>query len=440
MDRMLKPFTFNASLAWNAEAGKFIAGSVNSNVRLAGAPAPLCFTRAKGPHLWDLDGNRHIDYALGMGPAILGHAPDEVITAVAESLDQGQLFAGQHPAELELAKLLVEAIPSAELTRVGMTGSEMVQAALRVSRAHTGRRKYIKFEGQYHGWFDNVLVSHAPPVATPGETLLPVRKKKIESAGQLAEASDDMIVLPWNDIAALEQVIAEQGDDIAAVLTEPAMCNTGAIHPKEGYLERMRELTEERGIVLIFDEVITGFRFGLGGAQAHFGVTPDLSTFAKAMAGGFPVAALVGKAEIMQRFAEGVNHSGTYNSTVQSVVAAIAAVHALQADGGAALNRAEATGQALMAGLRDLAGETGVPLRVEGWGVAFSTFFAPATHEVVDYQSFRQSDGERLARFLAVLVEQGVRPTSRGTWFVSAAHGEAEVEETLAAARIALTA
>lgn len=167
MTKALDPYSYDGSAAYNAEAARFIAGSVNSNVRLAGAPMPLCFTHGKGAHLWDVDENRYVDYALGMGPTILGHAPESVCLAVAESLAKGQMFAGQHPGELELAKLLVEMIPSAELTRVGMTGSEMVQAALRVSRAFTGKRKFIKFEGQYHGWFDNILVSHAPRVAEP---------------------------------------------------------------------------------------------------------------------------------------------------------------------------------------------------------------------------------------------------------------------------------
>lgn len=431
MDKPIIPFRFDASAAWNKEAAQVIAGSVNSNVRLAGAPVPLCFTRGDGAHIWDLDGNRHTDYALGMGPTILGHAPKVVCDAVAESLSRGQLFAGQHPAELELAKLLVQAIPSAQLTRVGMTGSEMVQAALRVARAFTDRRKVIKFEGQYHGWFDNVLISHVPAVAAPGADLPPMRTPKLETRGQAPEAATDMIVLPWNDIAALEAVIAAHGHEIAAVMTEPAMCNTGAIAPQPGYLERMRELTAAHSIVLIFDEVITGFRLGLGGAQERFGVTPDLSTFAKAMAGGFPVAALVGRADIMGLFAEGVNHSGTYNTNLQSVVAAVATIQVLAADDGAALHRAEAAGDALIDGLRRIARNRRVPLRVEGWGTAFSTFFAPEDLKVTDYQSFRQSDGARLQALLAGLVTQGVRPTGRGTWFVSAAHGQDTVEETL---------
>lgn len=434
----IQKFSFEASAAFNAETAKVIAGSVNSNVRLSGAPMPLCFERGEGAYLYDIDGNRYLDYALGMGPTILGHAPKAVCDAVAGSLSQGQMFAGQHRAELELARLLVEHIPSAELTRVGMSGSEMVQAALRVSRAFTGKRKFIKFEGQYHGWFDNVLVSHAPRVAEAHEVLPLPREPKLETKGQIAAVADDVIVLPWNDIAALEKVIADQGDEIAALITEPAMCNTGAIAPLPGYLEKMRELTAASNIVLIFDEVITGFRLGLGGAQERFGITPDLSTFAKAMAGGFPIAALVGRADIMKLFGDGtVNHSGTYNSNVQSIVAAVATIRALLADNGAALKGAEEVGNALIAGLRALGEETGSGLKVMGYGTAFATYFdGPET--MTDYQSFKQSDGAKLQKFLAALVEYGVRPTSRGTWFVSAAHSFADVDETLAIARAAL--
>ncbi len=437
MDRTTsgQPLSFTASAEWNEKARQVIAGAVNSNIRLAGAPIPLCFTRGEGAYLFDVDGNRHVDYALGMGPTILGHAPKPVCDAVAASLSRGQLFAGQARDELDLGQRLTAMIPSAELVRIGMTGSEVVQAALRVSRAFTGRRKVVKFEGQYHGWFDNILVSNAPAVAAPGANLPLPREPKLESRGQLEHGASEMLVLPWNDIGALETVIAAHGHEIAAILTEPAMCNTGAIAPRPDYLERIRELASAHGIVLIFDEVITGFRLGLGGAQERFGVTPDLSTFAKAMAGGFPVSALVGRADIMRLFADGVNHSGTYNANLQSVVAAIATLDALAADGGAALKRAEEAGLALMDGLRRIARDRGLPLRVEGWGAAFATFFAPADLEVTDYQSFRQADGARLQVFLAALAGHGIRPTSRGTWFVSSAHDADAIEETLAAVK-----
>jgi len=430
-------FAFDASAAYNSDAARSVAGAVNSNVRLAGAPMPLCFERGEGAYLFDIDGNRYIDYALGMGPTILGHAPKPVCDAVANSLSLGQMFAGQHRAELELAQLLQTHIPSAALTRVGMSGSEMVQAALRVSRAFTGKRKFIKFEGQYHGWYDNVLISHAPQV---GDGLPVPREPHLESRGQAESVKADVLVLPWNDVGALEAVIAAHGHDIAAIITEPAMCNTGVIAPRAGYLERMRELCTANNIIFVFDEVITGFRLALGGAQQRFGITPDLSTFAKAMAGGFPVAALVGRADLMQMFGTGgVNHSGTYNSNVQSVVAAIATIRELAANGGAALGHVDTIGNQLIDGLRKLGRDTGSNLQVSGYGCAMNTYFGEPD-SVVDYQSYRKTDTARLQRFLAALVNDGVRPTSRGTWFVSAAHSGTDIEETLAIARNALMA
>ncbi|WP_127143878.1 aspartate aminotransferase family protein [Pelagibacterium montanilacus] len=424
------------SADYNTESSAVIAGSVNSNVRLGGASIPLCFERAEGPHLYDIDGNTFIDYALGMGPTILGHAPKVVSDAVAQSLSMGQMFAGQHRAELELGKLLVEHIPSAERVRIGMTGSEVVQAALRVSRAHTGRKKFIKFEGQYHGWFDNVLISHSPHPAEPGEKLPVPREAHLETRGQSRSVLDDVIVLPWNDLDAVRHTLEEHGDNIAALITEPVMCNTGAILPRKGYLEGLRELTREHGVVLIFDEVITGFRLGLGGAQGRYGITPDLSTFAKAMANGFPIAALAGRRDLMDMFGTGaVNHSGTYNSNVPSVVASIATIRALAADNGAALARAEDMGKALMAGLAEIGGASG--LQVSGVGTCFNTYFGESG-SVIDYQSYRKTDQARQKEFLVALLANGIRPTARGTWFVSTAHDQTTIDSTLDAARKAL--
>lgn len=432
---MTDTLSFEHSAAYNKEAAQLIPGAVNSNVRLAGAPIPLCFEKGEGAHIFDIDGNRFIDYALGMGPAILGHAPRQVNDAVAASLVRGQLYAGQHRDELELARLMNRYIPSAEMIRVCMSGSEAVQAAIRLARAATGRSKLVKFEGQYHGWFDNVLISHSPAV---GEDLPVPRAPHLETRGQASNSADGLIVLPWNDTTAIDTVVAEHGADIAAIISEPAMLNTGAIPPRPGYLEHLRAVTRDRGIVLIFDEVITGFRLGLGGAQQRFGVTPDLSTFAKSMAGGFPVAALVGRRNLMQLFGAGnVNHSGTYNSNVISVVAAIETIRCLGADDGAALKRAESTGNAIIDGLRRLAREKSSRLQVSGYGTAFSTWFGEPD-SVVDYQSYKRTDLLRQQAFLAELVQLGVRPTSRGTWFVSAAHDASDVSNTLEAAALAL--
>jgi glutamate-1-semialdehyde 2,1-aminomutase len=249
-------------------------GGVNSNVRLS-AP-PIFFERASGARLWDVDGNDYVDYLLGQGPNFLGHANPIVNAAVAEACTRGMLYGAQHPLEIEAAELTLAAIGWADLMRFGMTGTECVQAALRCARAATGRTALVHFEGHYHGWLDDVLIQLDD--GTPGPA----------SAGQLSSHLRDSYVIPWNDIDALTELMRTHGDTIAAVIMEPVMVNVGVIEPRPGYLQKARELCDEYGAVLIFDEVITGFRLARGGAAERYGVTPDLATYGKAMAGGWP--------------------------------------------------------------------------------------------------------------------------------------------------------
>ncbi len=423
----------SASQKYHDLAQARIAGGVNSNVRLSGAP--ICFEGGKGSHLTDVDGNDYIDYALGMGPNILGHAPPAVTAAVSRSLAMGQLFAGQHPLELELANEFCSCVNSAELVRFGLSGSEMVQAAIRVARAFTGRSDVIKFEGHYHGWFDNVLLNLTPPVAAEGNPI--PRPRHLQSAGQSPHASEDIVVLPWNDAEALEKYIGANASRIAAVITEPIMYNTGGILPRPGYLEHLRRVTKAHGVLLVFDEVITGFRVALGGAQELYGIRPDLSVFAKALGAGFPIAAVAGRADVMQLFASGgVNHSGTYNANIVSLSAALAALRELSANGQAAYKRINAAGKALMDGIIAAGRRHGTDLQVSGLPSAFHTCFAG--HPIHDYVTYSTADQKRLGRFLAALLERGVRPTSRGTWFVSSTHTDEDVKSTLDAVDIAL--
>jgi glutamate-1-semialdehyde 2,1-aminomutase len=425
---------FDKSARYHADAAQAIAGGVNSNIRLSGTR--LCFTRAAGAHLFDVDGNTYIDYALGMGPAILGHAPPQVVAAVRDSLALGQMYAGQHPAELELARLVQRAVPSAELVRFGITGSEMVQAALRVARAYTGRTKIIKFEGHYHGWFDNVLANVGGPPSEPSESM-PFHTSA-QSRGQPPSSVVELLVLPWNSVGALRRCLAAHGPQVAGVLMEPMMCNSGAIVPRPDYLKAVRQLCDEHGVVLIFDEVITGFRLGLAGAQGRFGVEPDLSIFAKAIGAGFPLAMLTGRRKHMELIASGaVNHSGTYNANVPSIVAGVAALKLLSGSNGQVFAHIERLGHRLMSGLVDLARKHSLNLRVSGLGAVFNTAFTDET-DVFDYGSFKRADDARLNAFLDGLLVRGVRPMSRGTWFLSAAHTDADVEETLASADQAL--
>jgi glutamate-1-semialdehyde 2,1-aminomutase len=414
------------SRQYHERARTRIAGGVNSNVRLGGTP--LCIASGKGAHLTDVDGNVFLDYALGMGPNILGHAPAAVLAEVTRTLGMGQLFAGQHPLELELAEKLCSCVASAQLVRFGLSGSEMVQAAMRVSRAFTGRSLVIKFEGHYHGWLDNVFINVSGPAAAEGAAV--PRPRHLQSAGQSPHASEDMVVLPWNDPKTIEDYLKANAGRVAAILTEPIMLNTGGILPRDGYLQHLRRLASAHHVVLIFDEVITGFRVALGGAQELLKVQPDLSVFAKALGAGFPVSALAGRRDIMELFGTGrVNHSGTHNANVPSIAAALAALRELSADNLAAYTRMNALGRLLMDGIAQIARSQGGGMQVSGLPAAFHTCFA--RHEIHDYASYLRCDQRRLQAFMAALLERGIRPTSRGTWFLSTAHTERDVETTL---------
>jgi glutamate-1-semialdehyde 2,1-aminomutase len=427
---------YSGSVRLYAEACKAIAGGVNSNFRLWGEPVPLFFERGKGPYLFDVDGNRYIDYALGMGAAILGHAPEPVVRAVTERLPLGQVFAGQHPLEVELAQLFCKIVPCAELVRFGLSGSEMVQAALRLARAFTGRGRIVKFEGHYHGWFDTILVSVAPPLDIAGPPEEPT--SHLPSAGQSRAAAEDVVVLPWNNLNVLEGYLARHWRQVAAVIMEPVMCNTGVIFPRPGYLEGVRALCDRYGVVLIFDEVITGFRLAPGGAQERLGIIPDLAVFGKALGAGFPIAALAGKRDLMELIATGrVLHGGTFNANLISVAAAVASLRELDQNREVVYGRLMDLGERLMAGLRAAGHRLGLPLRVDGIGAVFHTAFGGCP-EITDYRSYCTTDAGPLRTFVNRLQHAGVRPTVRGTWFLSTAHTDAEVVETLRAADWAL--
>jgi glutamate-1-semialdehyde 2,1-aminomutase len=422
-----------------AEAGTLLPGGVSSNFRLSGVSVPLFFDRAEGAYLFDVDGNRYIDYVLGMGPAILGHAPAEVSAAVAETLALGQLFAGQHRAEIELARLVIELVPSAERVRFGLAGSEMVQLALRLARAATGRPRVVKFEGHYHGWYDTVLVSTAPTlegdetraVGQPSTPHLPSR-------GQSEAALADVDVLPWNDLDEIAAYLQRNGPTTAALIMEPILCNTCVISPRPGYLEGVRELCDRHGVLLIFDEVICGFRLAAGGAQELLGVLPDLTVLAKSMGGGYPVAALAGRGDVMDLTVDGVLHGGTYNTNLVSTAAALAMLRRMRAEGPALYAEINRLGTQLMNGLRTLAAERDIPLHVQGLGPVFNTCFTEGVEEIHSYRDYQRTDAGRQIALLGALLERGIRVTTRGTWFLSAAHTDSDIEQTLEAAADAL--
>lgn len=424
------------SIALHRRAGVTMPGGVNSNFRLGGTPVPLFWLSGLGAHLTDADGNDYIDYVLGMGPAILGHRPASVVEAVGTALTLGQTLAGQHETELELAELIVRAVPCAEQVRIASSGSEAVQLALRIARAATGRRLVLKFEGHYHGWLDTIMVSTSPSEADagPDDSPTPV----LQSVGQSAAAASEVRVLPWNDVDLVERFLSEHGDEVAAVIMEPILCNTSVIVPRPGYLQRVRDLVARAGAILIFDEVISGFRVGPGGAQGLLGVTPDVAVLGKALGAGFPVAAVAGRRDLMELTAAGgVVHGGTYNANLVAVAAAREALRLLTASGDGLYRRMNEVGERLMEGLRELSATIDPSLRVQGLGTVFNTAFTDGA-EVVDYRSYQRADVKRQRRFLRSLQDHGVRVTQRGTWFLSAAHNAVDIDRTLTAANAAL--
>ncbi len=412
---------FPESERMSAVARRYIPGGVNSNVRLDGPP--LFFSRGEGAWLWDVDGNDYVDYLLGQGPAFLGHAPADIATAVEEASRLGMVFGAQHPLEVEAATRMFEALRWPEMIRFGSSGTEMVQVALRSARAATDRSKFIRFEGHYHGWLDNVLVKVGDDAAEPA------------SAGQLASHLEDGILLPWNDLEALTAALERHEGEVAAVLMEPMMINAGAIEPETGYLEEVRKLCDDHDVVLIFDEIITGFRIALGGASERYRVTPDLATYGKAMAGSWPVAAVAGSAELMEPFGTGeVNQSGTFNANVMGMAAVTATLRHLADD--PPYEQLERVGTTLMEGLRKLGEASGLPLQVQGLPMAFHVSFGDGA--VTDYRSLQTRDADRYRKLADALVAEGVWVARRGVWYVSAAHGEEEVEVTLERAEAAL--
>ncbi|GAA3128028.1 glutamate-1-semialdehyde 2,1-aminomutase [Kribbella aluminosa] len=413
-----------------ARAKQVIAGGVSSDARRA--ERPLFVDHAGGAELWDVDGNRYVDYVLGQGPNLLGHAAPLVADAVSAQVRRGVAYAAQHELEAQVAERLCSIVPAAELVRFNSVGSEAVHGAIRLARGHTGRPKIVKFEGNYHGWLDPVLYSVHPDLALAGDARHPTAVGG--TAGQPRHDADDLIVLPYNDLPAVASVMQDGGDDIAAVILEPLLCNTGCITPQPGYLEGLRELTRRHGSLLIFDEIITGFRVAPGGAGELLNVVPDLAAFGKAMAGGMQVSALVGSREVMTSIADGkVAHAGTFNSHPVAMAAADAVLRHLDENRAAVYPSLNAMGQRLMDGLRTAAARHGVPLLVDGPGPVFQTYVTDQA-EVTDYRSFAACDRAAMARFHAGMFAAGINIVPRGLWFLSTEHTAAQVDETIAAA------
>jgi len=389
---------------------------VSSNVRLLGPH--LIIERASGCRMWDADGREYLDYLLGQGPNFLGHAPPRVVEKVLAAQRDGITFAATHPREIEAAERVLAALGWAETMRFGSSSSEMVQAAVRIARAVTGRRCVLRFEGHYHGWLDNILARREGTGAGPA------------SEGQLASALADVLMIEWNDAAAFGHVVAERGDEIAAVIMEPVMLNAGAIEPGPGYLQAVREACRQRGIVLIFDETITGFRVALGGAAERYGVAPDLAVYGKAMAAGWPCAALAGRRDLFAGVASGaVTHAGTFNGNTIATAAVLASLDELAS--GEVYRQVDDVGTALMGSIRSCAAAHGLGLHLQGLPMAFHASFARPGPPVTRPQELAATDPGRYERLADTLVGHGVWVARRGIWYVSAAHTPADAAETL---------
>lgn len=421
-------YTYEQSAKLLERAKKSLAGGVSSEFRKYNHPHAIFYSHGKGSRIYDVDGNEYIDFTLSQGPLILGHNHPHVVKRVEDYAKMGQLFAGQHLLEIELAEKLQQLIPSAELMRFCLDGSEAVQTAFRIARAKTGKQKFLRFEGHYHGWLDNV----AWGLSTPSAEQLGSREAPAVfpwTEGLPDSVQDDFIILPWNDLALLEKIIKEKHLEIAAVITEPIMCNNGCILPKTGYLQGMRDLCDQYNITLIYDEVITGFRTSLGGAQTYYNVSPDLSIFAKAIASGYPISAIVGKKDWMSLVVESkVIHAGTMNSSNSTVAAAMGTIEVLEA--GNIYEKIFTLGIQLMEGLRDIGKQNKSNLLVQGLGPMLHTGFTDLS-AVNDFRDVLTYDKVKLNRFIAGMHDNGIRIIGRGLWYISAAHTEKDIDTAL---------
>jgi glutamate-1-semialdehyde 2,1-aminomutase len=409
---------YGRSLARHERARRSLAGGVATAFRAAQLPVPVTFERGAGARLWDIDGNEFVDYALAFGPLLFGHSPEPVLAAVERQLRRGLGFGASHELEAELAEAVCRTVPSAELCVFNTTGSEAVHAAVRISRAATGRNRIVKFLGHYDGWYDPIHVG-VPPQRIPGPG----------TAGQDARAAESVTVVRWNDPQALADALA---DDVAAVIMEPLNVNGGCIPPEPGFLAEAAALTRSAGAVLIFDEVITGYRLSLGGAQERFGVLPDLTVLGKALGGGFPISAVCGSRDLMETVASGpVAHVGTFNANPICAAAALAAIQTLEHGRDSIYPRLERHATTLAETLEAEGSRQGLALRANHDVGVLCAFVSDG--DIGSYEATLDADPAAFRRFSAALLDNGVHVIPRGLLYVSTAHADDDVEETQAA-------
>ena len=427
------------SSEWYERAQQSLIEGVNSPSRGAAvySPGPVVLERGRGSHVWDVDGNEYIDFMMSFGALIQGHAHPQIVEVVSQTMAGGSHFAAATPAEAEAAERFLRIVPSVEAVRFTNSGSEATMLALRLARAHTGRTKFLKFEGHYHGWYDPYCLNgHSHPAEQLGPrenpTLFP------DSEGIPASVFDDVVLAPWNDLEALEGILRRRGRELAAIITEPIMANMGCILPRDGYLQKVRDLAHQYGALFILDEVVTGFRYAPGGCQQHYGLTPDLSTFGKALGAGFPVGAVAGPRAILDRMRWGSNmvlHYGTFNGHRLTMRVIAANLDLLTANDGAVYKQIYAVGDAAIAGLRDVFRRRKIDAIVQGFGPMFQIYFTgrDAIHDYRDYCQY--ADTAKYSRFIHGLLDRGIymTPSNGLHWIISTAHTERDVETLLPA-------
>jgi glutamate-1-semialdehyde 2,1-aminomutase len=409
------------------KAVELIPGGVNSPVRACKSVGtdPLFIHRAEGSRVVDVDGNSYIDYIGSWGPMILGHRHPAVEQAIKDALERGTSFGAPTELEVELAQMVIDAVPSLEMVRMVNSGTEATMSAVRLARGFTGRDIIVKFDGCYHGHADTLLVDAGSGVATLG---IP------GSPGVPRAVVKNTLSLPYNDLDAVTSLMAEKGDQVACIIIEPVVGNMGLVKPADGYLQGLRELTEKHGALLIFDEVMTGFRVALGGAQSLFGIKPDLTTMGKIIGGGLPVGAYGGRKDIMAHIApQGpVYQAGTLSGNPVAMAAGIATLQQLNADG--FYDALDKTSEQLLQGLVAAADAAGVPVQADRVGSMLGVFFADKA--VADFDDAKRSDLKRFSSYYKGMLAQGVylAPSQFEALFVSAAHSEADVQATVTAA------
>lgn len=407
------------------EAVDLMPGGVNSPVRAfkSVGMSPIFMEFGKGSKITDVDGNEYIDYVLSWGPLILGHADERVVTKLKEVTEKGTSFGAPTLLENELAQLVIERVPSIEMIRMVNSGTEATMSALRVARGYTGRDKIVKFEGNYHGHGDSLLIKAGSGVATLG---LP------DSPGVPKTIAQNTITVPYNDLESVRYAFETYGDDIAAVIVEPVSGNMGVVPPKAGFLQGLREITEQNGTVLIFDEVMTGFRVGYHCAQGHFGVTPDMTCLGKVIGGGLPVGAYGGKREIMEKVAPtgSIYQAGTLSGNPLAMTAGLETLKALNKSSYEAINKQV---DRLVEGFSEAASKYNIPLQINRAGSMVGVFFT--NEEVVNFKTAQSANLDYFAQYYRTMIEQGVflPPSQFEGLFLSTAHTDEDIEHTIKA-------